>query len=394
MKNFFSWIILVIILIPFQLCAQNSNLRLKKLHYENSLGEKGVTTFFYTQENKNYKAKWELLDGSRYSINYHIFDDKGRMIRKYKEFSDSMTSNNFYKYDSNGNLIEDYFERSDKVKGVAWYKYENGRKTEAECRGYNGYFFGFIKYVYENNILVKGLIFKEGKETGFIDYKYDDKGNLITEFWDFGIWNQTFTNEYEVITSKKQDSYTYSSPFLLESSKYIIKDEIYNWNNEKEGISYYEYEDNAKLRTKIYNYDGKTTNTSFEYDEDGLLMKSTRLNSDGQKTMFYYHYNDDRKLIRRINFADYGYFGSESYRYDENGNLIEADWLKFDSWLTGNIKFESKDNVLVSGYFTGKDGFNADLLFETDKNKRITKIEWKFTFNKTQTYLFKYSPEK
>ncbi|OFX86913.1 MAG: hypothetical protein A2W99_04150 [Bacteroidetes bacterium GWF2_33_16] len=392
MKNLFTWIFFLIIVFPFQLLAQNSNLRLKKLHYENSIGEKAVTTFFYSLENKNYKAKWELLDGNRYSVNYHLLNDQDLLIRKYKEFSDSMTSNNFYKYDVNGNLIEDYFERSDKVKGIAWYKYENGRKTEAECRGYNGYFFGFIKYIYENDILIKGLIFKEGKETGFIDYKYDLAGNLIIEFWNFGNWNQTFTYEYEAITSKKPDSYTYSSPFLLESSN--IKEEIYNWNNEKKGISYFEYEDNTKLRNKIYKYDGKTTNTSFEYDEEGLLMKSTRISSDGQKTVFYYHYNADRKLIRRLCFADFGYFGSESYAYDERGNLIEADWLKFDSWLTGSIKFTSKDDVLVSGYFSGKDGFNADLLFDSDNNKRVTKIDWKFTFNKTQTYQFKYSSEK
>ncbi len=393
MKNFFLVIMLIIILLPFQLIAQNSNLRLKKLHYENSLGEKGVTTFYYSQENKNYKAKWELLDGSRYSINYHILDDQGRLIRKYKEFSDSMISNNLYQYDVNGYLVEDYFERSDKVKGIAWYKYESGRKTEAECRGYNGYFSGFIVYKYENDILVKGLILKEGKETGFIDYRYDSEGNLITEYWNFGNWNQTFTYEYESISIKKPDTYTYSSPFLKESSQGLIKEEKYSWNDEKIGISYYQYKNQKQLEEKIYEFDGKTTNTSFEYNDEGLLMKSTRFSLSGQKTIFYYHYTADRKLIRRICFADFGYFGSESYRYDEKGNLIEADWQKFDSWLSGKINFNYENNIIKSGFFTGKDGFNADLTFDLDDRNRITKIHWKFTMDKTQTYYFTYGSE-
>lgn len=377
-------------LVSLQLYSSNPEIRLIKLHYENSLGEKGVTTFFYSQENKNYKAKWELLDGSRYSINYHILDEKGNLIRKYKEFSDSMTSDNYYKYDENGNLIEDYFERSDKVKGIAWYKYENGRKTEAECRGYNGYFFGFIKYEYKNNLLVKGIIFKEGKETGFIDYKYDNSGNLITEFWDFGNWNQTFNYEYETINTSKPESYNYSSPLLKESSQSLVKDEKYNWNGEKEGISFYYYEDSIKLVKKIYGYDSLKTITTYEYDNDGLLMKSSRNYSDGRKDVFYYHYNE-RKLIRRLCFGENGFLGSESYKYSDNGILIEASWIKFDSWLTGRINFEyDENNNLKSGLFKGKDNFDAKIKFETDVNNNIIQMNWEFTFNKFQSYTFTF----
>jgi len=391
-KNKISILVILLFVIKIQLIANtNNNYRLKYLHYENSLGEKGKTTLFYSQNNRNYKAKWELLNGKRSSINYHFLDENNNLIRKYREFSDSITSNNFYKYDNNGNLIEDYFERSDNIKGIVWYKYKEGKKVEAECRGLNGWFFGYIQYKYSNNVLSEGLIFKEGKQIGFIEYTYDEKGNLITEHWDFnGKWTQTFTQEYEEVNSKLPEFYSYSSPFLNETTEFIVKEEGYDWNNEKGGPSFYEYKGN-KLVRKVYKFDSLETITTYVYDNDGLLMKSFRNYSDGRKAEFSYHFNKDRQLVRRLFHGGNGFIGSESYEYDQKGRLIEAKWNKFDTWLSGTITFEySANNEFKSGVFKGNDNFDADLDFEVDKKGNLIKIYWDFSFDKTQTYSFKY----
>lgn len=373
-----------------QLVANTDTLLLKYLHYENSSGEKGKTILYYSESNKNYKAYWHLLDESRYSINYHFLDSEGNLIRKYREFSDSITSNNFYKYDQDGNLIEDYFERSDGVKGIVWYTYEDNKKVEAECRGLNGWFFGFIKYKYSGDSLTGGIIYKEGKEIGQISYSYK-QGYLIKEYWDFGgKWTQTFTYEYFDPEKRKPQSYTYSSPFLCESKEFLVKTEKYDWNNEKGGPSIYKYQGN-KLVRKTYRYDSLETITTYEYDWKGLLMKSFRNYSDGRKAEFSYHYNEQRQLIRRLFHADNGFVGSESYTYDENGKLLTAKWNKFDSWLTGTITCTyDENNRLKTGFFKGEDGFDANIDFELDTNNNITKIHWNFTFGKTQTYGFEY----
>jgi len=370
----------------------NSDIRLKNLVYENSLGEKGITRFFYSLENKNYKAKWELTDGSRYSINYHFLDENGNLIRKYREFSDSINSNNFYKYDSNGNLLEDYFERSDNVKGIVWYKYEKDKKIEADCRGLNGWFFGIIKYNYKDDLLITASIQKEGKEIGIINYIYDNNGNLIKEFWDFGgNWNQSFNYEYETVKNIIPEYYTYSSPFIKPTKEYLVKEEKYDWNNEKGGPSYYEYEA-KKLAEKVYKYDSLETITTYEYYENGSLMKSFRNYSDGRKAEFSYHYNDKQQLIRRLFYLSNGFEGSESYEYNENGTLKRAKWERFDTWLTGTIVFKYHDgNRLKSGLFKGDDDFDANLTFEYDEYKNLNKIHWEFSFGKTQTYWFTYA---
>ena len=389
-----KYIILISILLGLSNILVSANApdesRLKNIHYENSIGEKGVTHLYYSLENKNYKAKWELLDGSRYSINYHFLDDNGNLIRKYREFSDSITSNNFYKYDVDGNLIEDYFERSDKVKGIVWYKYKNGKKIEAECRGLNGWFFGFIQYVYRENILFKAFILQDGNRIGSIDYKYDEYGNLISEFWDFtDRWTQTFTYEYETLNNAAPESYNYSSPFLNPTKSFIVKKENYDWNGEQGGPSIYEYDKN-KLVRKIYKYDSLETITKYEYDNDGLLMKSFRHYSDGRKAEFSYHYNENTQLIRRLFHGANGFEGSESYEYNEKGKLNLAKLNKFDTWISGTMTFSyDKSGQLETGQFNAEK-YNATLDFELDKNGNLNKILWNFSFGKTQSYWFEY----
>lgn len=390
-SNLFFIIILLSIVNAHVKAITVPEVRLKYLYYENYSGEKGKTTFYYSEDNINYKAKWELLDGSRSSINYHFFDKDGNMTRKYREFSDSITSNNFYKYDEAGNLIEDYFERSDKVKGIVWYKYENGKKIEAECRGLNGWFTGIIEYKYTNDLLIEGLILKDGKQIGSIEYKYDEYGNLLKEHWDFGgKWTQTFTNEYELISEKLPDFYSYSCPLINNTKDFIVSKEDYDWNGEGGGLSFYEYDGN-KLIQKIYKYDSLETITSYEYDNEGLLMKSFRSYSDGRKAEFSYHYNEMRQLVRRLFHGDNGFEGSESYEYNENGTLKLAKWDKYDTWITGTITFEyDANNMLKSGLFKGVNNMDADLSFVLDEIDNLIKIHWEFSFGKTQTYWFEY----
>lgn len=46
--------------------------RMHKLYYENSQGEKGISSFYYNSKGENYMAHWQLEDSSRSSLNYHV----------------------------------------------------------------------------------------------------------------------------------------------------------------------------------------------------------------------------------------------------------------------------------------------------------------------------------
>ncbi|PIZ67698.1 MAG: hypothetical protein COY19_05110 [Candidatus Marinimicrobia bacterium CG_4_10_14_0_2_um_filter_48_9] len=176
-------------------------MRLEKLHYDNSQGELGVTHFSYNQEGRLESSVWELTDGTRRSKNSHRFDDQGREIQKYREFSDGLTSSNDYEYDAAGRMMVERFSRSDGRTGTTWYEYDSttGHPTRMVAEGLNGWFHGIVVFVTDSTgRKLRADIVKDGKPYGSIEYGYNETGLLVREHWalEQGEWTQTFTYEY------------------------------------------------------------------------------------------------------------------------------------------------------------------------------------------------------
>jgi hypothetical protein len=408
MKNYFIFNLIALffimmncnlrVLADIETAAGNSGkYRLLRLHYKNASGERGVTTFEYNQKGHMVKALWQLLDGSRNSLNFYTYDKKGNLVKKYREFSDAKTSTQLFEYDGNGNLIFEDFKRSDGVKGRTGYDYDtNGKLVQADCKGLNGWFFGVIKYKYDKNgRKTRADIEREGKKVGIINYTYGENGNLVEEYWDFpGNWSQTFTYEYDQVPDTNPKPYTSSNVFINTTSGYKVVKEDYNYSNKSGGPSFYQYDDHGKLVRKIFKRsDGLKTVTDFFYDADNKLIKSLRRYADGKSGIFTYEYNEDRKLINRTFKHIDGSTASETYEYGSSGKLVTAVWDKFDTWLTGTITFDyDKKGYLSTGHFkgNGEKNFDAEITFKHDKNKNLRVIHWDFSFKGTQTYTFGY----
>ena len=206
--HMYSVVLFILFLAPSPgLCCDSTNylsnnFRLIKLHYENSSGEKGLTTFIYDENEIINKAYWQLNDGSRSSENYYTYNEEENLIKKYREFSDGITSTQSYEYDQKENLISEHFSRSDGVTGTTDYKYDKDEKlVKAICNGFAGWFYGTIIYEYDvNGRKFKGIIEKDEKQVGTINFEYDTAGNLLKEYWEFqDSWSQTFIYEYEEV---------------------------------------------------------------------------------------------------------------------------------------------------------------------------------------------------
>jgi len=400
MKYKTTFIILIVSVVVFlsisgvsNAVSEKSQSRLIRLHYQNTSGEKGVTTFDYNMNGDINIAIWELLDGTRSSLNYYSYRN-GNLVKKYREFSDSLTSSNIYKYDENHHLISEYFERSDNVTGKTHYEYDDkGRLITAYCDGLNGWFFGIIKYMYSpDGKKIKADIIQKQKKTGVIEYTYNTEGNLHEETWDFGgKWKQIFTYEYDLIPESAPLYYSSSNVFLT-NSKYRVVKENYTYANEKGGPSLYKYDENGKLITKTFlRSDSLTTNTRYLYDGHGKLIKSYRICSDGRIVIFDYKYSDAGNLVERLFKRSDSVTGSELYEYDENERLKKAYYKNVDFWLNGVINFSYNENGLLSnGNFSGNDNFDADLSFIYNEKRNLEKIHWSFSFGKFQSYLFEY----
>lgn len=390
MKNITA---LLLILTLFACSGQPAEKRLYKLHYENSRGEKGVTTFLYDESGRNYKCVWTLLDGSRFSFNYHYYDDDGNFVRKYREFSDGLTSENQYRYDTAGNLVRESFERSDGVQGEASYVCDtDGKRLSADCDGLNGWFHGEIEYTHNAaGNRIGATISRDGNHIGRIKYNYDADGNLLTEQWEMGDWNQIFTCEYEPIPTGPPKSYVSSNVFIHNTKQHCLTGENYNYSNESGGPSFFEYDDSGKLLKKIFERsDGLRTETVFTYDDKGLLIESVRKHHDRLITKFRYNFNDDRRMVSRIMERSDGETGREWYEYNEEGRLVSGVYDNFDYWLNGKLRFVYENGRLAKGEFKGEDGFDAEITFNTGESGNPDTIHWEFSFGKTQTYTFRY----
>jgi len=192
--------------------------RLVKHHYRNSGGEKGLTTYLYDHNGLMHRARWELLDGSRHSDNYHTFDVDGNLILKYREFSEGSTSSVVYEFDDDGNLVSETFSRSDGAAGKTTYEYgESGQLEKANCNLLNTWFTGSIVYDHDDQGRLAGAsILQDDRQIGTIVYGHDEEGNLVKEHWDFGgVWDQTSTYEYEKVEPKQPPSWASTNAGLL-----------------------------------------------------------------------------------------------------------------------------------------------------------------------------------
>ncbi|MBN1819898.1 MAG: hypothetical protein JXR31_07675 [Prolixibacteraceae bacterium] len=381
---------LLIILYPFACVKAQKMFLPDRLLYNNSGGEKGTSYFEYDGNSKLIKARWQLDDSSRWSINYYIYNEQNQLIDKYREFSDSLTSSLKYQYDQNGNKISEDFTRSDGIHGISTFVYNVKNIPEKIlCEKYNGWFDGEIIYTkWKNKYPISADILQNRKKIGTITFNYDNNSNLIKEYWETESgWNQTFNWVYK----PAEATFTSSNVFISENNRFRLAKENYSYNGKTGGPSYFTYDASGALKEKVFvRSDSLKTTTSFEYDDNGILKKSYRNYSDGKTGVFTYEFNKDRKLVSRLFKRSDGIEGTEKYIYSSTGQLIRADWENFDNWLTGTITFEfNRSGLLGKGYFKGEK-FDAELTFFYDDNGNLSKIHWNFSFGESQTYWFEY----
>ncbi|MBN2007869.1 hypothetical protein JW960_00830 [candidate division KSB1 bacterium] len=407
-KHYCRWWILGIVLIS-QLIFNSQCVRLQRtssevfkyrllrLHYKNSNGEKALTTFDYDEKNHLRLAVWERVDSRRYSINYYTCNENGDVIRKYREFSDSITTTQTFEYDPHNNLLSETFERSDGIHGNSTYTYDdNGIIMKANCNGLNGWFYGIIEYTTDDSGVKKSAdIIQNGRASGSITYTYDNRGNLVQEVWKFGNgWTQTFDYEYERCDYPGQEWYSCSNVFFNASRPFRVEKEEYDYSDQMDGPSYYQYAADGKLlRKRFERSDGFSTVTEYLYDYQRRLTKSYRRYSNGLSAVFTFSFNDSGKMLRCVFQRIDGISGSETCVYDQADNLVSVRYENSDGWLTGILSFVPNDDETIrDATFQGEGGLTAKVTFTYDENENPVTIHWVFSDGKTQTYNFEYNP--
>ena len=335
---------------------------------------------------------WLLTDRSRYSANYYKYDEHGRMVEKYREFSDGLVSTQRFEHDEAGRVTKESFERSDGRTGFADFRWDDsGHLLTADCRKFRGWFDGFIRYEYEGERLVGATITRDDKPFGVIRYVYGEGGRLASETWDLadGKWSQTFSYQYEPAPARV---FSASNPLLMMNPAYRVVAETYDFNAQGGGPSDYTYDEEGQLLKKVFERaDGLHTETSYVFDEVGNLVSSHRVYHDGRTADFSYSYDDALRLTGKTFKQSDGEQGFEKYKYDRLGRLAVATYQNMDFWLNGELSFNYDSwGHLASGQFTGLHGYDAELEFKTDEHGNVLRMHWNFSNGMTQTYSFEY----
>jgi YD repeat-containing protein len=358
---------------PARADNQESSFRhMRHLYYENSSGERCLTTFDYDERGCPGVAVWEQLDRDRWSLDSLNYDDRGNLVRRYREYSDGVTSEELYEYDAAGRRVNEKFSRSDGVTGTTTHEYDrDGNPTESHCSAFKGWFNGKIVYSREHRRKTGAEIYQHGERVGEIRYDYDAAGRLEQERWQLGdSWSQTFTYVYFEGGPARHNTYTSPNVFITPKDSFAVAAENYDYSGQSGGL---------------------ITNTVFLYDPDRRLSRSYRIYADGRHGVFSYEFNVAGKLAERTAKVSDGGTGSEIYEYDKEGRLVSAYYKNFDCWLTGKILFKYAGGRLSKGVFKGENGSDAVISFGYDDMDHLASIHWEFSSGKTQTYTFEYA---
>jgi hypothetical protein len=390
---FYYFIILIFLLVSFiPGIMLYSQVRIARINYENTSGEKATTIFMYDPQGSLYRASWEMADKSRTSVNYYEHDKSGRVISTYRDFSNGVKSFEFFNYDSLDNKTAEFFYRSDTLSGYATYDYNGKKLIRAVCKHYKGWLDGEIHYKYDSLNRLKSASVENNKQSlGSITYNYDSAGNLSKEVWFmYGWWTQTFYYYYEPVACT---NWALSNPLIKNTCNQRIISESYSYNYEPGGITKFYYDSKGNLVYDVFKGpDGQSLKTTFEHDEKGKIIFSNQAGSDGHKSVFKYTYDNSDRLILRICWESDSLIGFESYTYDTYGRLIRGYVKNYsDLKLTGYLSF-SYDNFdrIEKGLFIGKNGLKADLFFTYDPDNTLKELLWNFYNGKFQKYIYEF----
>jgi hypothetical protein len=366
--------------------------RLSRLLYENSLGEKGTTEFYYDADGRVSSAWWELKDKTKHSTNTYQYNHRGLLVSVFREFSDNVTSFEVYTYDDRGNRIAERFCRSDRVRGTAAYHYDaSGRRVRATFQHHKGWLDAEAEYHYDaGGRLQMATLLSDGDTTGRIAYEYDAGGNLAREVWHFTQgWTQTFAYEYVPTTCRM---WSIPNPLITNTCQFRVAREEYAYNDTLSGPSTYEYAREGSLIRKTFSRsDGMKTVTTFEYDPERRLSRSVRRGANGAESEFLYEYDPAGRMILRTQMSAGTVVSTESFQYDGQGRLQREIMQNVDNWLTGIVTYECDSRGrLQKGHFRGYGAIAADLSFVYDAEECLREITWRFSSGGTQHYTYTY----
>ena len=201
-------------------------------------------------------------------------------------------------------------------------------------------------------------------------FKYDDRGNIITEDG-YCILPNSDPNYHEFTK-------TFEIKYEFDENNRRISRKNYNWDTKNSefilgGMYVYEYNDKGQLtERKLYWDEAKTDlfeRAEYTYNEKGQLVKELYIScfwgTDNESSMQEYFYDENGNMTRiKTSTANMDYELEESqnriYKYDENNNLTTR--ITYDT----DPELPNEQHILVYDEETDAENVAFPINYEND----------------------------
>lgn len=217
-----------------------------------------------------------------------IFDTQRKLPVSQAYYDEHGNVETYYSY-VDGNMAESYEYSDGKEIMRTIYKY-NAKGLLVERTGYEN---GIINYstVYEYdadyNVIKESRLWGDGQES-HLTYKYDDRGNKVSESYAGG-----------------EDTFKYD-----ENDRLI--EQIHTFHGKEETRETYQYDETGNLVESVFYYDGKAAS----------------------RTTYEYHYDKTGNLTEKVIYKDANEYSSTGYEFDENGYITRIETTSPDGEKT------------------------------------------------------------
>jgi hypothetical protein len=238
---------------------------------------------------------------------------------------------------------------------------------------------------------------------------YDEFGNILSAFYDYGGYTESYEYSYNELGYETQNTYRYHSEYDGEvwenyhttTSEYdkwglLVKkttvsggtdmtengdaEEIYTYDEDGQkiryesvspyGVSVYEYTyAYGLLATETFDYEEYHSVTTYTYDERGNLLNCHNDSSDWD-TDTTYTYNEEGRELSYVYYDGADLF-STYYTYDALGRLLQEEYDSPDEEYVIEYTYDDQGNILCETCTGSEYNYRTDYTYDLSEGKRI-----------------------
>ena len=246
------------------------------------------------------------------------------------EVDDKVPDNTDETQDESEKTAEEDLAKKESDYAAAVALYESGSYKDARAAFYRlGDFKDSVKYYLSIDARPCTTVYQSQNFTTLTTRSYDENGNLLSEYIDFGSHDvieekreYTYDEKGRILTSYRGDNFGSGiETYTYTDSGYTMIRDVVGGNGLTERYEQF-FNDKDLCVKEIYRReDGSGFFIEYEYDGDGNFLKSYSADLSGNFISLYVNEYDEHGNVISINKNNYGNVDTYSRTYDEHGNI-------------------------------------------------------------------------